>query len=139
MQYNVILTKIEKIRPSEEVCEKHAIQLASMINAQQMWLAPIPIDSVTGVVMDGNHRVRAGHLLGLNFLPCIHLDYSDPRVSVSDWNTGNPFQIEQIFRVIEENRVLPFKSTKHSFDPPLPHTAISIEVLRGTGSDSKKR
>lgn len=132
-QYSVVLTEIAAIRPSEEVNEVHARQLAREIATQKTWLAPIPIDRATGVVMDGNHRVRAGYLLGLTHLPCIHLDYADPRVSVHDWNTGHPFQIDQIFRVISENRVLPFKSTKHSFDPPLPQTHIPIEILLGAG------
>jgi hypothetical protein len=131
--YSVVLIEIAAIRPSEEVNEVHARHLAREIATKKAWLAPIPIDRATGLVMDGNHRVRAGYLLGLTHLPCIHLDYADPRVSVHDWNTGHPFQIDQIFRAIGENRLLPFKSTKHSFHPPLPQTHIPIETLLGTG------
>ena len=96
---------------------------------ERAWIAPIPIDKGTGIVMDGNHRVRAGRLLGLTHLPCIHLDYADPRVTVRDWNTGHSFEVDKIFRAIDENRILPFKSTKHSFDPPLPQTRIPLDSL----------
>ena len=128
-KYLVVLTDIATIRPSEEVDEASVVQLAERIASQAMWIAPIPIEKATGVVMDGNHRVRAGRLLGLTHLPCIHLDYADPRVSVLDWNTGSPFQVETIFHAISEDRILPYKSTKHSFDPPLPTTRIPLTTL----------
>ncbi|QKY12024.1 ParB N-terminal domain-containing protein [Janthinobacterium lividum] len=131
-KYIVVLTDIAAIRPSEEVNEASARQLAKNIAFEQAWIAPIPIDKGTGIVMDGNHRVWAGRLLGLTHLPCIHLDYADPRVSVHEWHTGNPYQIEKIFRAIQENRILPFKSTKHIFDPPLPQIRIPLESLVST-------
>jgi hypothetical protein len=130
-KYLVVLTAISAIRLSEEVDEASVEQLAKRIASEAMWVAPIPIEKSTGVVMDGNHRVRAGRMLGLTHLPCIHLEYGDPRVSVRDWKTGIAFQIETIFDAISDDRVLPYKSTKHSFDPPLPTTSIPLETLLG--------
>lgn len=131
IKYPVVLTNIAAIRPSEEVDEQSVVQLAERILSEAMWIAPIVIEKATGVVMDGNHRLRAGRMLGLTLLPCIHLEYGDPRVSVQDWHTGSPFQIEAIFHAINQDRVLPYKSTRHSFDPPLPTTSISLETLLG--------
>jgi len=130
-KYPVVLTHIAAIRPSEEVDEQSVLQLAERIRSEAMWIAPIVIEKATGVVMDGNHRLRAGRMLGLTHLPCIQLEYGDPRVSVQHWHTGSPFQIEAIFHAINQDRVLPYKSTRHSFDPPLPTTCIPLETLLG--------
>ncbi|MGT2477312.1 transcriptional regulator [Paraburkholderia terrae] len=97
--------------------------------------APIPVEKQTGIVMDGNHRLKAAALLSLRFLPCVPLDYLDPRVSVSHWDTGAPFCVNSIGRRVLQDRLpFPYKTTRHSFAPTLPHTDIPLLLLRKSTS-----
>ena len=80
--------------------------------------------------MDGNHRLRAAHLLGLRRLPCVLLDYADPRVSVACWRSGRPLDPQGIVAALAGRELLPAKSTRHRFDPPLPATRIELALLR---------
>ncbi len=79
--------------------------------------------------MDGNHRWHAGVRLGLAQLPCILLDYADPRVTCYEWTVDECFDIDSIFRVIMGGQVFPYKTTRHLFSPPLPRTAIALADL----------
>lgn len=85
LAYCVALRPTAFFMPSEEVDADHVRRLADAIRATGLWTTPIPIERDTGIVMDGNHRIRAAALLGLHHLPCVLLDYADPRVSVTHW------------------------------------------------------
>jgi hypothetical protein len=80
--------------------------------------------------MDGNHRIRAALLMGLQYVPCVPLHYNDPRVAVLNWNTGEPFCVDTIHRTIMGNEIFPYKTTKHFFTPVLPTTDIPLNLLR---------
>jgi ParB-like chromosome segregation protein Spo0J len=65
----VALESIEFFHASEEVNAAHVRDLAQSIKAVGDWLVPIPIECRTGLVMDGNHRLRVARMLGLRRLP----------------------------------------------------------------------
>ena len=129
--YDIIVKPIDFFLPSEEA-DPEAVQfLATAIASAGIWTAPVPVEGQTGIVMDGNHRIRAARLLGLRHLPCVLLSYRDPRVSVMNWWTAEPFPVERIIRSILFNRkMLPYKSTRHHFAPALPATAFQLATLR---------
>ncbi|AXV78924.1 MULTISPECIES: ParB N-terminal domain-containing protein [Ralstonia solanacearum species complex] len=130
LSYCVALRPAAFFMPSEEVDADHVRRLADTIRATGLWTTPIPIERDTGIVMDGNHRVRAAALLGLHHLPCVLLDYADPRVSVTHWSSGVPFSIASIRqRIVVERRLFPYKTTRHRFAPALPGTEIPLTVL----------
>ncbi|AMP39494.1 ParB N-terminal domain-containing protein [Ralstonia solanacearum] len=130
LSYCVALRPAAFFMPSEEVDADHVRRLADTIRATGLWTTPIPIERDTGIVMDGNHRVRAAALLGLHHLPCVLLDYADPRVSVTHWSSGAPFSIASIRqRIVVERRLFPYKTTRHRFAPALPGTEIPLTVL----------
>ncbi|MCD6025810.1 MAG: hypothetical protein K0R08_329 [Solimicrobium sp.] len=137
--YDVILKDISLLRQSEEIDLVSAEYLADSIERNNIWITVIPVDRATGIVMDGNHRLYAGTLLALTHLPCILLDYNDPRVSVKNWGTGQPFEIDTIYKTVLSNKILPYKTTRHVFMPLLPKIEISLAKLRlGPGRVQKK-
>ncbi|KFX28297.1 ParB N-terminal domain-containing protein [Ralstonia solanacearum] len=130
LSYCVALRPTAFFKPSEEVDADHVRRLADTIRATGLWTTPIPIERETGIVMDGNHRIRAAALLGLHHLPCVLLDYADPRVSVTHWGSGAPFSVAGIRqRIVAERRIFPYKTTRHRFAPALPSTEIPLTVL----------
>ncbi len=61
------------------------------------------------------------------------LDYADPRVSVTHWESGAPFSVASIRqRIVAQRRLFPYKTTRHRFAPALPGTEIPLTVLGAT-------
>lgn len=60
------------------------------------------------------------------------VDY--PGIRVDHWKSGASFDIPTIFRTIVMHRkTLPYKTTRHSFSPALPKTAVPLETLKNSG------
>jgi len=130
--YCVALRPVSFLRASEMVDEDHVCRLAVAIREAGDWTTPIPVEKQTGIVMDGNHRLRAAAMLGLRYLPCVLLDYRDPRVSVTHWQTGEPFCVRRICkRILRDQLLFPYKTTRHRFAPMLPRTEIPLSLLHG--------
>lgn len=127
--YVVAIRPLSYFKASECVDHGRVLALAERISAQRCWSQPMPVEATTGLVMDGNHRLQAARVLGLRHLPCVPLHYGDSRLSVACWRTGRPFDLNAIWAVVQQQRVLPFKTTRHRFDPPLPATQIDLELL----------
>jgi hypothetical protein len=133
--YCIALKPITFLLQSEETDESAVQALATMIQEAGVWTAPIPVERTTGIIMDGNHRASVAARLGLHYVPCVPLDYEDPRVAVTHWRTDAPFSVEQIFDcVLNGGLLLPYKTTRHRFAPNLPRTDIPLCVLRGVAS-----
>lgn len=129
--YLVAIRPLEFFRPSEHIDIDHVHRLVVSIGADRIWTTPIPIVGGNGIVMDGNHRVHAAKLLGLKYLPCVLLEYGDPRVTVRHWIDDAPFCVDTIFRTVLTNQIFPYKTTRHMFDPVLPTTDIALSLLGG--------
>jgi len=127
--YIVALRSVALLRASECVDQDQVLELAKKIQTEGQWTQPIPIDGHSGLVMDGNHRLRVAHLLGLRRLPCIPLSYEDPRVQVRCWKTGQDFERQRLSELARRELLLPFKTTRHSFSPCLPQSEIPLELL----------
>jgi hypothetical protein len=127
--YLLAIKEVSFFRVSEEVIEADVQALATRIAAAGAWIAPISVERNTGIIMDGNHRWHAGVRLGLTHLPCILLDYADPRVTVYEWEVDRPFPVADIFRVVMNRQVFPYKTTRHLFAPALPRTEVALAEL----------
>ncbi|EBP0013110.1 transcriptional regulator [Salmonella enterica] len=130
MKYDVVLYPVSLIRPSEEVNMEHVEALTEKIALCQKWITPVPIEKNTGIIMDGNHRYRVANKLGLTYIPCILLDYTDARVSVYNWNNGEPFCPLKIRDyILNQGKIFPYKTTRHLFSPALPSVDFQIKQL----------
>lgn len=127
--YDVTIERLAFCRPSEEVITADVALLARKIALLGSWTAPVPVEKSSGIIMDGNHRWHAAILLGLTHLPCVRLDYADPRVRVFEWEHDRGFDIDAIFRVVLAGQVFPYKSTRHVFSPALPQAQIPLAHL----------
>lgn len=127
--YVVAVRPIDYFRPSEEVDTTHVQRLAEEVRRSGHWLAPLPVEADSGLVMDGNHRLHVARLLGLRRLPCVPLRYGDERLHVRCWSTGRLFSLRELQAIVAIPAVLPYKTTRHAFDPPLPETEIPLSLL----------
>ncbi len=127
--YVVAILPIESLRATEQVDPAKVRRLAASIRRHGQWLVPLPIEARTGLVMDGNHRLRAAVLLGLRRLPCVPLGYEDGRVTVHCWRSDAPFDVDRVLALATRHELLPFKTTRHGFDLPLPQSQIPIALL----------
>lgn len=93
---------IDFFRASEHIDETHVRVLAVGIEAAGIWTAPLPVEAGSGFIMDGNHRLAVARRLNLRCLPT----------------------------AIGRQELLPFKSTRHLFNPPLPGSEIPLALLR---------
>lgn len=127
--YQIALRPLCQVLQSEQVDPANVTRLCESIVRAGHWLEPIIVERSRGIVMDGNHRFTAALQLGLKRVPCILLDYSDPRVCVRHWQTGQAFEVAQIFSTIARGEIFPYKTTRHAFEPALPVVAIALERL----------
>ncbi|WP_445178400.1 transcriptional regulator [Pseudomonas sp. McL0111] len=129
--YQISLRPLSEVLQSEQVDPANVLMLRESISRAGHWLEPIIIERMSGIVMDGNHRFNAALQLGLKRVPCIQLDYTDPRVRVRHWQTGQAFEVSRIFTTIARGELFPYKTTRHAFEPALPVVAIPLDCLYG--------
>lgn len=129
-RYLVAIRPLALFRASERVDTVHVQQLAGQILRAGCWTTPLPVEADSGLVMDGNHRLEVARTLGLQCLPCVPLLYGDTRLDVRCWTTGRPYPADELWRTLEAHGLLPFKTTRHTFDPPLPDIEIPLGWLR---------
>ena len=129
--YQIALRPLCEVVQSEQVDPANVTLLRESIARAGQWLEPIIVERSQGIVMDGNHRFNAALQLGLKRVPCIQLDYADPRVCVWHWRTGQAFDVARILSTIARGEILAYKTTRHAFEPALPVVAIPLECLYG--------
>lgn len=94
-QFEVSVAGIEELRLHEKVIESYLKELAESIEEDGMVKDPVIVDEVTGIVLDGMHRVSAIEFLGYDKIPVCLVDYHDSRVKVGSWSRifrGLPLQ-----------------------------------------------
>jgi hypothetical protein len=116
MWYKMELILVSKIRPSELTNDDAVLALADQISNEGIWRSVLPVEDMTYLVMDGNHRLKVASILGIS--------------SVSDWNSGRPLSMASLTAMFQDHDILPFKSTRHRFDPALPIVAFPLLELR---------
>jgi ParB-like chromosome segregation protein Spo0J len=62
------------------VLDAQVQELARRIVESSIWTHPIPVCARSGLVMDGNHRLKAAKSLGLRRVPVVPLSYASQRV-----------------------------------------------------------
>ena len=128
-QYDVELVPLNQIHCTEAHNESRVAQLCSKIKTDNMWTNPIIIEKTTALIMDGHHRFAAAKQLGLSHVPCIKLDYDDQRVELSFWRDNLQPSVNDILALKGSGEVLPYKTTRHVFNPTIGNCRIKVDLL----------
>lgn len=126
---SIVLVAIEKVRPTEEINPDFADSLCSEISALGYWTHPVLLDDEVYAVMDGHHRFAAARKLGLRSIPAVLMSYDDPGVRLESWRPDLKFTPADLRARAVSGELLPFKSTRHVTDFPIPEVRVSLGVL----------
>jgi hypothetical protein len=126
---DVELWLICSLRPSEGVCASAVVELTDRIRHIGVWTHPIAVCEQTGLIMDGNHRLKAAQRLGLQRVPVVPLSYLGGRVVVRDRTDGGLFDLSRLRPIVDTGTLLPYKTTAHEFEPALPVVSIGLNRL----------
>ncbi|MGD0477976.1 MAG: ParB N-terminal domain-containing protein [Nitrososphaerales archaeon] len=76
---------VSSLLPHEDTIPSHVERIALEIKQEGIQRDPIIVDSESGAVLDGMHRLAAFARLGLESAVCCPLDYSSKNVSLHRW------------------------------------------------------
>ncbi|MBU2708563.1 ParB N-terminal domain-containing protein [Zooshikella marina] len=127
--YDIKLINVNKIIATEHHCKEHAYKLSQIIKVESVWTDPLIIEKNKFFVMDGHHRLAAAQLLGFSYIPCILLEYSDTRLSVSSWRPEFEITESLINQYVQKQALLPYKTTRHTLNPKPKKIKITINEL----------
>ncbi|MPY23016.1 hypothetical protein FM037_04800 [Shewanella psychropiezotolerans] len=134
-QVFIKLVKLSDLKPSEEFCEKHVESLVHKIQHQQKWSHPILVEINSNVILDGHHRFAAAKVLNFSRIPCFLVDYNNPEIHVSCWNTGKELNKSEILQKSSQGILLEKKSTRHYFNINMPIlSSFEVNDLKGHSS-----
>lgn len=125
----VSLIRVDKLIPHENFDQNKVDNLSKKILSESKWSQPIIVDNQDYIILDGHHRYNVAIQLGLTQIPCLLVEYDDPRISVSSWR-NSLFVDRQIVRKASTSILLPVKTSMHEFDFELPSTNFSIASLK---------
>ena len=94
---------------------------------------PVLVDSVTGSLLDGHHRLSVAQELGLSKIPAICLDYlSSEDITLELWpNTDfDSITKSMVIQMCESVDLFPPKTTKHTTIFDLPPILVSLDDLK---------
>ena len=103
-----------------------------MTNRWGGFTKPILVDTHTGALLDGHHRLSVAKELGLKLIPAICLDYLNSElISLELWPNANIESIEKpdAIEMCLGNELYPPKTTKHVVIYDLPPILVTLEEL----------
>ena len=102
-----------KILRSEHHIFNRVTDLYEKIVSEGIWSVPLTLEKKSHVLMDGHHRLQVALMMGLQYVPCILLDYSE--VEVYSRRPGLLVTPEEIIRRGLSGDLYLEKSTRHIF------------------------
>mgnify|MGYP005621557221 CR=1 FL=1 len=129
---DVRLVPVEWLKPHEEIKVKPRDKLLDMTNRWGGFTKPILVDSHTGALLDGHHRLSVAKELGLKLIPAICLDYLNSElISLELWPNANIESIEKpdVIEMCLGNELYPPKTTKHVVIYDLPPILVTLKEL----------
>lgn len=129
---DVKLVPVNWLKPHEEIKVKPRDKLLDMTNRWGGFTKPILVDTHTGALLDGHHRLSVAKELGLKLIPAICLDYLNSElISLELWPNANIESIEkaEVIEMCLGNELYPPKTTKHVVIYDLPPILVTLEEL----------
>jgi len=127
--YVVRLLPLAAIRPHEEHDHACAVQLSQAIATDGYASRPVLVEERTMTLLDGHHRVAALTMLGCRFVPCVLVDYGDPRVTLEGWRPELAVDRDMVLTAARHGPLLPKKSTRHRIEPDLDPVVVALSLL----------
>ena len=130
---DVVIVDVKWLKPHEEIKTKARDKLLDMTKRWGGFTKPVLVDSITGSLLDGHHRLSVAKELGLSKIPAICLDYlSSEEIILELWpnNSYESITKSMVIEMCESNDLFPPKTTKHTTIFDLPPILVSLDELR---------
>ena len=129
---DVQLVPVKWLKPHEEIKIKPRDKLLDMTNRWGGFTKPILVDTHTGALLDGHHRLSVAKELGLKLIPAICLDYLNSElISLELWPNANIESVDKadVIEMCLGNELYSPKTTKHVVIYDLPPILVTLEEL----------
>lgn len=129
---DVQLVTVNWLKPHEEIKIKQRDKLLDMTKRWGGFTKPILVDTHTGSLLDGHHRLSVAQELGLNLIPAICIDYLNSElITLELWPNTNIESINKkdVIEMCMGNELYPPKTTKHDVIYDLPPIMVTLEEL----------
>ena len=129
---DVVMVEVDWLKPHEQIKSKARDKLLDMTKRWGGFTKPVLVDSVTGSLLDGHHRLSVAQELGLSKIPAICLDYlKSELISLELWPNANFESINKsdVIEMCLSNELYPPKTTKHVVSYDLPPIFVTLEEL----------
>ena len=130
---DVVMVEVDWLKPHEQIKSKARDKLLDMTKRWGGFTKPVLVDSVTGSLLDGHHRLSVAQELGLSKIPAICLDYlSSEDITLELWpNTDfDSITKSMVIQMCESGDLFPPKTTKHTTIFDLPPILVSLNELK---------
>ena len=130
---DVVIVDVEWLKPHEEIKTKARDKLLDMTKRWGGFTKPVLVDSITGSLLDGHHRLSVAKELGLSKIPAICLDYlSSEEIIVDLWpNSGyESITKSMVIEMCKSSDLFRPKTTKHTTIFDLPPILVSLDELK---------
>ena len=130
---DVVMVEVDWLKPHEQIKLKARDKLLDMTKRWGGFTKPVLVDSVTGSLLDGHHRLSVAQELGLSKIPAICLDYlSSEDITLELWpNTDfDSITKSMVIQMCESVDLFPPKTTKHTTIFDLPPILVSLDDLK---------
>jgi hypothetical protein len=130
---DVVMVEVDWLKPHEQIKPKARDKLLDMTKRWGGFTKPVLVDSVTGSLLDGHHRLSVAQELGLSKIPAICLDYlSSEDITLELWpNTDfDSITKSMVIQMCESGDLFPPKTTKHTTIFDLPPILVSLNELK---------
>lgn len=130
---DVVMVEVDWLKPHEQIKSKARDKLLDMTKRWGGFTKPVLVDSVTGSLLDGHHRLSVAQELGLSKIPAICLDYlSSEDITLELWPNTDLDSITKsmVIQMSESGDLFPPKTTKHTTIFDLPPILVSLDDLK---------
>ena len=130
---DVVMVDVDWLKPHEQIKSKARDKLLDVTKRWGGFTKPVLVDSVTGSLLDGHHRLSVAQELGLSKIPAICLDYlSSEDITLELWpNTDfDSITKSMVIQMCESGDLFPPKTTKHTTIFDLPPILVSLDDLK---------
>ena len=110
--------RVDQLRPHETTDEELLQRLIANVRRGVMLQDPIIADEKTLVILDGHHRHAAFQVLGIEYIPCILVNYDSAGIRVEPRRPGFAVSKQEVIRRGLSGDLYPPKTTRHHFPGP---------------------